>query len=132
MGCLALSSSGPLVSCDGRSTTGGCAGAQLAILGDIVIGRRDVEQLQAQVRVLGGELSDRQALFDVLWQERGRQKMGLPGGREIYKSRREVVRRYKRAGDGRGGEQTEFRAGELPPEAKLTECGANVAAGSQD
>lgn len=108
----------------------------LAEIGGVAIAWKDVRQAQGQVRVLGGELGDRNALIDVLWQEHARQEAGLPGGTEIFRSRREVVRRYKRAGDARSNgeqvEQPEFRAGELPKQARLTECGTLIMAGQDE
>ncbi len=98
----------------------------LAALGEVTIGWRDVRQVQTQVRTVGGSVSDRDALIDVLWQELSRQDQGLPGGAEIFKSRRLVVRRYRNGHDGPGGDKPAFVRGEVPREAVLTECGRTL------
>lgn len=95
----------------------------LARVKDVAIGWTDVRQVQGQVRVVGGDLSDQDALIDVLWQEVGRQEQGLPGGAEIYKSRRLVVRKYR---SGRSDQKPAFVRGAIPRDAVLTECGTRL------
>ena len=118
-----------LAGCSGKaqgSASHSCSGMRLATIGDTKIGWRDVRQAQGQVKLFGGQLSDRDALIDVLWQDLGRQRLELPGGSEIYQSRRQVVRRYKSIGDGRRDGELEFKADRVPSEAKLTACGNRV------
>jgi hypothetical protein len=96
--------------CDGR----------LGSLAGVGVSRAEVEVLAADTAAAGARLNLGQALRDLLWQEAERQRLGLPGGAQIARSRREAIRRYRRERLHRGPIDTR---GELPEGTELTACG---------
>lgn len=112
---------------------GGCTGARadscsdrdsVGHIGDprSSIARREVRVLVAAVRAGGGNMTEREALADLLWQEAERLRLGLPGGERAEASRREVVRSH--LGRIRDGQAMPVRSDRLahPPGAVLTPC----------
>lgn len=123
---LAISLLAANVGCDvsAQQAVPACnAEAVLARMNDVVFGWKDVRQVQGQVRVGGGTQSDRDAFVDVLWQELARQRQGLPGGAETYKSRRLIVRQYRNGRNGDPNDKPAFDRDRIPEEAILTACG---------
>jgi len=108
---------------DGNRKSDGLQCRALGSLGGVTITRSEVEMLVANAGAAGGRLTVEQAFQDLLWQESERQRLGLPGGSELEKSRREVVRRYRQ--ERRNREAINTRAA-LPPATVLTPCGAEL------
>jgi hypothetical protein len=77
----------------------------------------------ANAAAAGTRLTLEQAFRDVLWQESERQRLGLPGGPEVEKSRREAVIQYRRARPTQGAIDM---VAALPSGASLTPCGARL------
>ena len=88
------------------------------------IRRTDVEALVVRARMSGVEATVGPSFVDLMWQEAERQRLGLPGGDQASASWQTVVRRRARGLDqGRPVAPAVQRTG-LPPDARLTSCGA--------
>ena len=92
-------------------------------MGSITIRSAEVNILAAESTAAGLRLTKAQAFRDLMWQEAERQRLGLPGGAELRKSRREVIRRYRFERRSRDPIDT---LAALPEGATLTACGARL------
>lgn len=115
------------------ATPVGCTRAppcdEQAVLGTVgesgtPIRKTDVEALVVRARMSGVEAAVGPSFVDLMWQEAERQRLGLPGGDQASASWQTVVRRHARGLDqGRPIAPAAQRTG-LPPDARLTACGA--------
>ena len=104
--------------CDERAVLGtvGESGAPIRL--------SDVQAVVVRARMGGAEAAIGPSLVDLMWQEAERQRLGLPGGDQASASWQTVVRRHARGLDqGRPIAPAAQRTG-LPPDARLTACGA--------
>jgi hypothetical protein len=84
----------------------------------------DVQAVVVRARMGGVEAAVGPSFVDLMWQEAERQRLGLPGGDQASASWQTVVRRHARGLDqGRPIAPAAQRTG-LPPDARLTACGA--------
>jgi hypothetical protein len=95
----------------------------LASVAGVSITRAEVDLLVGEAAAAGSQLSLPTAFRDLLWQEAERQRLGLPGGKDITSSRAEAVRRYRRTRMSR--EPIDLHH-ELPASAVLTACGTAI------
>ncbi len=92
--------------------------SDLAKVGDTVVTGAELDFLLASPAAGGIILTREQGLKDLIWQEAERQRLGLPGGVEIQRSRRLAVQRYRRERSRRPALDVE----RLPAHAVLTSC----------
>lgn len=90
------------------------------------VSRLDVEALRGKVLGSAGQMTEKEALADLLWQEKERIRLGLPGGEDAATSRQKVVLDHGRR--IRSGEVSPLRKDSraLPPDAQLTQCGRRL------
>jgi hypothetical protein len=84
----------------------------------------DVEALVVRARMSGIETAVGASFVDLMWQEAARQRLGLPGGDQASASWQIVVRRHARGLDQGRPITPAVQRAELPPDARLTACGA--------
>jgi hypothetical protein len=127
LGCLTLLAvAASACSASPKESAAERCGGFLGSVGDVKIGRDEVEAVIANASASGAHLNEAQALKDILWQESERQRLGLPGGADIQQSRREVIRRYR--GQRRTSQALDTQKA-LPPATELTACGTRLIAG---
>lgn len=112
--------------CDGNVELG-----RLTVPGAAPILLKDVHELQARAATEGTTMNEEVALRDLLWQEKERIRLGLPGGQSAAQSRRRAVSQHaRRLLDGKAS-ALGIASRSLPPEAQLTTCGRALTPGSQ-
>jgi len=67
-------------------------GGQLALVGDVPLSTDELASFVGETAAAGQRLPQDRALRDLVWQEAERQRLALPGGADLRKSRRAAIR----------------------------------------
>jgi len=122
--------SGVQVSCAQQtaSSLDDCGG-QLALVGEVQLSADELTFFAGETAAAGQRLPQDRALRDLVWQEAERQRLGLPGGPDLRKSRHAAIRAYRQ--ERVTGQREPLAMDVLPAGASLTPCGERVIQGAQ-
>lgn len=104
-------------------------GGQLALVGDVPLSTDELASFVGETAAAGQRLPQDRALRDLVWQEAERQRLGLPGGPDLRKSRHAAIRAYRQ--ERVTGQREPLAMDVLPAGASLTPCGERVIQGAQ-
>ena len=104
-------------------------GGHLALVGEVPLSADELAFFTGETAAAGQRLPQDRALRDLVWQEAERQRLGLPGGPDLRKSRHAAIRAYRH--ERVAGQREPLAMDVLPAGASVTPCGERVILGAQ-